>query len=177
MNTLQLLNIVNQDPILKPQFLGVFASDELPDKLLSKPCALIANTDPSGKRGEHWVTFFVSKEGIVEYFDSFGFAPYIDSFKTFIDRECTEGIFNAKRLQSATSSVCGLYCVYFLVHRVRQVKMKQVLSKFDAQDYCFNDSIVCQFVNEHFNVSTSDVCNFSCKRTQSCKSLCTLKVK
>lgn len=174
MNSLQLLNIVNQDPHLKEQFLGIFASDQLPEKITSKPCALIVNTDPSDQPGQHWVAIYVSKEGSLEYFDSFGFYPFIDSFKTFINNNCSDGSFNAKRLQSETSMVCGLYCIYFLVHRARNISLKQILSKFDAKDYCSNDTIVCQFVNKYFNVKTN-VCDFS--RNQSCKSLSVLKGK
>ena len=47
-----------QAPVTSSCFLGVFASNELPSKILSYPSGLIANTDTNNKPGQHWVAMF-----------------------------------------------------------------------------------------------------------------------
>src|SRR6266404_1453282 len=91
---------------LKPVFDGVFASDKL-QKPQQFPCCSIVNTDDSSRQGEHWVAFNMPEPTTVEYFDSYGFTPYI--YPPFLDyinnilraRQIT---FNEKSVQSKDSS-------------------------------------------------------------------------
>ena len=55
-------------------FKDVYASDKLPRIPKQKTLALIANTDPSHKPGQHWVAVFFNKT-TVYYFDSYGRSP------------------------------------------------------------------------------------------------------
>jgi len=62
------------------RWLGVFARDELPDytALLyhkERPFALVLNSDPRDKPGQHWLALFAPKNGPIELFDSFGQLP------------------------------------------------------------------------------------------------------
>ncbi|KAF2880316.1 hypothetical protein ILUMI_25858 [Ignelater luminosus] len=58
----------------------VCASDQLPTKI-SKPCTVIANTDPSFRPGQHWNAFFIDENGYGEYFDSSGRPPKGNHYK------------------------------------------------------------------------------------------------
>lgn len=120
MNTYEIEKTVERDKCLSRYFLGVFASDMLP-QISEKPACFIANTDPSGAPGEHWVAMFFDKN--VEYFDSYGLQP-IDAFNIYkpnwINQYC---------LQELDSTVCGEYCIYFLQYRVRGFAPDVIIDK------------------------------------------------
>ena len=99
-----------------PSFIGVFASDKIPQVINQFPASFVVNTDPSDKPGEHWVAFHVPKEDVLEFFDSYGQHPSKYGFQDFIRRFSTV-IWNAVTIQSPTSNVCGQYCIYFLLKR------------------------------------------------------------
>lgn len=94
------------------RWLGVFARDELPDlKQERRPFALVLNTDPRSKPGQHWLAIFASLNGPIELFDSFGLSPssyglaYLSPTHSRI------------QLQSPFSAYCGHYCIYFIYKR------------------------------------------------------------
>jgi hypothetical protein len=62
-------------------FAGVFAADQLPNKLIEKPVSMVVNTHKSNMPGEHWVAIYVNENGFGEYFDSFGMAPYVNEIE------------------------------------------------------------------------------------------------
>lgn len=99
----------------------MFAADQLPSNL-TFPCGFIVNTDPYDKKGSHWCAFFFPNSNTVEYFDSYGkpinyynsyFPKYVSDFPTIIT--------NSKQLQSDNSVLCGMYCLFFLLHRLNGV--------------------------------------------------------
>ena len=160
MDGLQLERCMNSDRYTFPIFEGVFPADMLPkQKLKNRPCGLIANTDPSDKPGEHWVAFYIDMDGNVEYFDSYGFKPKLKLFQNFIKVNSDgEGfIWNAVQLQGPFSSVCGQYCLFYLLHRSRNWKMQEI-SGFFTKDKNHNDFLVNAFISDHFdlNIKISD---------------------
>ena len=54
LTTSQIQEVLTKDSIASIEFLGVFASDNLPD-IINFPASIIANTDQSSGPGEHWV--------------------------------------------------------------------------------------------------------------------------
>ena len=58
------------------QYGGIYPSNGLPKYRLKRPGFIIANTDPYGKPGRHWVAFYFPRRGPAEFFDSTGSAPY-----------------------------------------------------------------------------------------------------
>ena len=92
MNTNQIKYALEQDPFTRKMFFGVFPSDKLPRTLEKYPCGFVANTDPSGKPGTHWVSFYFPSEEEGELFDSYGHPPsfYRDSFGDFLNN-CEKG--------------------------------------------------------------------------------------
>lgn len=130
-----------------PQFIGVFASDVLPNPLLvpPPPIALVVNTDPSSKPGKHWVCIFVSKHGYGEYFDSYALPPLIPSIVHFLYSYCgSNWNYNTRRLQGDRSSTCGHYVTAYLSYRCSNISPFFFLSKFKISNFDFNDRLIAK---------------------------------
>ena len=68
MNTLQILNILKNDPFTKSVFTDVLPSDLLPNQIQKKPRGFILNADSSNGRGTHWIAIYftwMEKENFV----------------------------------------------------------------------------------------------------------------
>ena len=102
-------SLLKKDPVTRRCFIHVLAADQLPNKL--KVGLYILNTDPIDSPGQHWTVFYKPNRGPVEFFDSFGHPPQ------YYHRHWKAKIYNRKQLQAPNSTVCGLYCVYFALHR------------------------------------------------------------
>jgi len=107
--------------------LGVFPADRLPSvqniqSALANAgncCCFIANTDPKGQPGKHWVLFIATlmDRGRIqlEYFDSYGLPMPMHA--DLYDACCRNGYLrlvnecNTVCLQDVGSSVCGYYCL------------------------------------------------------------------
>lgn len=135
------------DPVTRKVFTGVFASDLLPKHLSYLPAALVCNTDPSDEPGEHWVAIYVDGNGHGEYFDSYGLPPLQNSIIKFLNECAVNWTYNSKRLQGLFSSVCGYYCIYYLLYRCRGYSLNSIVNDFDV-DYLYNDLSVKMFVRQ-----------------------------
>jgi hypothetical protein len=113
MDTIQLTSIL-QEALKNSRcyFGGVFPRDKLPKKFEEYPVALVVNTDPSYKSGEHWVALYINSENDYEYFDSFGLLPL-----TYELQMPNATVVNKNTIQSLSSMTCGHFCVFYLVHR------------------------------------------------------------
>ena len=62
----------------------MFARDELPDLMhMQQPFALVFNTDPHDKPGQHWLAIYGPSDGPLKFFfDSFGMPPSYYGFST-----------------------------------------------------------------------------------------------
>ena len=63
MNTLQILNILKNDPFTKSVFTDVLPSDRLPNQIQKKPRGFILNVDPSNGPGTHWIAIYFTADG------------------------------------------------------------------------------------------------------------------
>lgn len=147
MNTDQLEKIISNDKIANAKFCGVFAENNLPKHLETFPCGFIANTDPEFKPGQHWVAFYFSSMEHGEFFDSYGQPPqfYSNRYLQFLIKNSRRWICNDKKLQGAFTSVCGEYCIFYLLHRARGMKMSTINNLFSS-DKEHNDHLVYEFV-------------------------------
>ena len=164
MNTSQIQCCIDCSSTLKKSTLGVFAADQLPVNL-NFPCGFICNTDEYSKEGMHWCSFYFPNSTTVEYFDSHGkpinyfndyFPLYVSTFPSIIS--------NSKQLQSLHSNVCGMYCLYFLLHRLNGVSYHNFVNMF-SNVYEYNDSFVYNNVS---NVFVECIQN-TCVNNQTCK--------
>ena len=118
-------------------------------------CEEYSNKAPDTHPGLHWVALFVTDNSI-EYFDSYGRDPP-NALHRWGKKK--QWITNPIPLQSPLISVCGQYCLYYLLHRTRGIDMIDLLMDFDA-DVDRNDKLVYDFVAEiynckcHFSIST-----------------------
>ena len=62
-----------------------------------------------------------------------------------MNRNAVEWEHNKIQLQSAFSTVCGQYCIYFLYHSCRKRSMSTIVNSF-VNDKLRNDQLVYDFV-------------------------------
>lgn len=138
MNTFQLMEIIKDIP----GFLGVYPCDLLPRDVTARTLhtGLIINTDPHNMPGQHWVAVYLDK-GKGEFFDSFGREPQRE-IQQLLERCCPAGwAYSPHSIQSMVSSVCGNYCLMFLIFRLLNLTYPDFISIF-SRDVNLNDFIV-----------------------------------
>lgn len=141
MNTSQLKSILGDIA----QFGGVFAADDI--KFTTLPCFIIVNTDVKGQPGTHWVCMKLDKNQC-EFFDSLGRAPYFyhDHWHTLLLKIGGTYLYNNQRVQGHMSTVCGHYCIFYILQHLCGASFQSILNKFDKVNYKYNDAFVLQFV-------------------------------
>lgn len=161
MNTFEIKRALERNPFTKKIFRGVFAADELPERIDTFPCGFVANTDPSTEPGTHWITYYFPSPEKGEFFDSYGFPPEHYDLNVYpID------VINSRKLQSSWSEVCGQYCIFYLYHRSRGMSMNKIVNLF-SDNVNVNDCNVACYVKKHFTIDNQPVCGLN----QCCKAL------
>ena len=151
MDSMQLTHVLRSDRFTRPYFQGVFPSDCLRHLIPKLPCAVVVNTDPSHRPGAHWVAIFISKNGVGDYFDSYGLPPSATpDIEKFLNRHCVQHQSNNVSLQGLFSTVCGQYTVFFLLHRCRGIEITQITGWFTRQPR-MNDEMVNDFITRRFS--------------------------
>ena len=112
-----------------PRFSGVFCPEELPE-LEKRPVGMIINLDKCGGEGTHWVTYWINKDGSGEFFDSFGRPPNNRIIKNYISKTCKELTYSQTTLQHADAETCGMYCIFYLKHKLQNKSMNDILQHF-----------------------------------------------
>ena len=119
--------------------------DGLPKKIDALPIAFVCNTDDGDEPGEHWIALYLSSDGRGEYFCSYGLPPRHATFRTFLNKHCSEWTHNSKRLQSPLSNVCGQYCVTYIMFRCNGSPMRTFVNAFRT-DLVANDCRVFDWI-------------------------------
>jgi len=152
MNNEEIEKALRSDPAVDKTFIGVFSADTLP---IPKefPGGYIANTEPSHMSGQHWVAFYCN-DNTVECWDSFGRNPaeYSEHLATWINDEYK--IVQIESVQSDDSTVCGQYCMFFILLRAYNFSYEDIMSAFTS-DTVINDKFVCKFINKYFKLKTT----------------------
>lgn len=148
MNTSQILRALKYHPATRDKFIGVFAANQLPT-IVKKPCCFVVNTDVDTGPGQHWVAFYFDVD-VADYFDSYGLPPAL--FEKYLKLNATYLNISNVQLQGFMSSVCGQYCIYFLLYRCLEVPMERIV-KMSTNKF-INDAFVCEFVNVQCNIHT-----------------------
>ena len=146
MNTSQLIKCLESDDYIKPLFQGVYAVDRLPLFIEKRPSLYVVNSDLASNFGKHWLCIYFKNdhEFSCVFFDSLGKNPscYNKFLTDFLDRNCKYVHYNAQRLQSDTSSVCGHYVLYFSYFKARNIPAECIWSREnfglnpDVNDLC-----------------------------------------
>lgn len=155
MNTKQLECAILSDVNMKNTVIGVFSADRLPPR---RPIPFIANTDPATAPGRHCVAFCIDQQNVVESFDSYAKQPreLSNEFQFFVS-QFEKNVINQKRLQSSLTTVCGQYCLFYLMCRCRGFSMEQIQQTFH-RDLLSNDEFVYDFINDRFACSVRQTC-------------------
>jgi hypothetical protein len=141
MNTIEILEKIKNDKILKNIFIGVFPANKVPQiKVL--PSALILNLDTSDLPGSHWIALYFSENGKCDYFDSYGRQPP-GIILSYISRNCHSYIYNNACVQELWTISCGQMCLYFLIWRVRGITFRSIVKSIMSDDFVkgFIDSL------------------------------------
>ena len=153
----------------RARFLGVFPRDMIPDTTDCGNCFYIANTDPSGAPGEHWVAFYV-ENGEREFFDSYGQSPTVYGFDGTARRVLTHPV------QALDSCACGHHCIHYVVSRSHGMSAHCVLSRYAGNTLRQNDSYVHHFVLRLLRqANTVHVHSVPCRQGCCMRQLCTVK--
>jgi hypothetical protein len=166
MNTSQLQCCIDCDPLLSKHVLGVFAADRLPRMSVQYPRGFIANTDDHVKSGTHWCAFYIpAASSVVEFFDTYGQRPnqYNKHFIEYLSR-FSKVVFKDRQLQSDTSNVCGLYCLFYLSQRLQGISFNAFINIFS--DYTHENDA---FVHRNMTNLYSQCVENSCIYNQTCK--------
>ena len=148
MNTFQLAQVLTKDPVTKESFAGVYACNQLSSIEINEcPKSSVVNTDPMELSGTHCIAIYFNEQMKGEFFDSYGKHPihYNKYFLDFMNRNDVQWEHNKIQLQSAFSSVCGEYCIYFLYPRCRKRSMSSIVNSF-VNEKLRNDQLVYDFV-------------------------------
>ena len=127
-----------EDPLLNPYFVGVLAADRVPPLSKQGPHALIVNTDPAGKPGEHWLACII-RWGCCEVFDSF--ALPLRHYPTLqpLWQRWSKLVTSNKPLQALDTFTCGHYATLFLKARARNESFEDFLAPWSAHNFVLND--------------------------------------
>lgn len=148
MDTSQIMCILNSDPILSKTAEGVFPADKLPKYI--NYGGFIANSDVSYKPGKHWCAFYFDGRGYAEFFDSYGKPPqyYNSHFVSCLQDNSIVQTYNAIKLQNNDSNVCAQFSLFFLIHRVRGMSLKDIVETLQRIDR--TDQYVYDYVSRTF---------------------------
>ena len=107
---------------LSPHFIGCFSENDLVKLKVCYPCFFIVNIDSSEKKGSHWLAVGLTDKN-VEIFDPLGFEIFkwksvpCNLLKFLHDHSIKKKLLISPCLQSDTSVICGLYCIFYIFYR------------------------------------------------------------
>ena len=149
MDNRQIEQVLFRDKITKPYFVGCFSADKMPLKAFFPYC-FVANTLPSYSTEPlgHWVSFFVLSPSVVYYFDSLAQNP-VSYMKKFL-KNFKYVVFNEHAFQSAVSSICGYYAIYFLVNICRKDRFSNICK--ELENIKIPDLYIYHFVSHRYKL-------------------------
>ena len=156
--------MIDCDPLLRKNVLGVYAADRLPRNVPSYPYGLIANTDIHTKPGKHWCAIFNDGQGHAQFFDSYGRSPRLNSdyFERWIRVNAKTVTINKAQIQSDDSRLCGLYCIFVLRQMIMRITMDDIVNSFDIRNTRANDAYVFDIMTRLYAGCLGRDCGQTC---------------
>ena len=149
MNAGSLIALLQNDQYSRESFKGIVWSDSKVE-LKSFPASLIFNTDKYKGPGIHWCAAYFSDPQNCEYFDPFGFPPFISGsydFSNILAQNSRTVRYNGFSVQAPEASTCGHHCAFFILLRSRNNSMKDILQNFYTHNSALNDDRVKSFID------------------------------
>jgi hypothetical protein len=155
MNSQQLYNVLKQEIFSKKNFGEILAINEIPNKISYFPTWLIINNESSYELGGHWIALYFKNEKMpADFFDSFAkeAITYNDKITKLLFTH--HNIFQSidKPIQAKNSNTCGLFVLYFLIHRMRGKPFEKIIHNFSTNNLAQNDKIVKDFIFTNYIV-------------------------
>lgn len=164
MDTIQINKNMSENKQTKKYYKGCFPADRIPNKV-KRPALIVVNTANHNHPGEHWCAFYLPKKGKPEFFDSIGRKPNNEHFLKFLAKQGNSYIFNSQRLQGSFTSVCGQYCLVYLLCRSKRISKKAFLKLF-GNNLSANDQKIEKLYKKNFvvqQVGANSVCVQTCQ--------------
>ena len=148
MNSTELLKILQCDRYTNLLNPAVKPLNHFLDEPLSSPSLTIVNLDSCDKPGSHWVAVYVPMNGRTEYFDSYANEPN-KKFLFKLQQLKNEIIYSLIPVQGL-STVCGQYCLLFLLIRSRGFVFHDIISTFLLSEFSAERDSIANFMINHF---------------------------
>lgn len=151
MNSYQLRDILWADKHTSKFCPSVKPLNHYIDSVIVRPSITILNYDPCDKPGSHWVCVYVSIDGNIEFFDSYGMESMNKALQEKLLGADKMLIHNRIQLQGF-STVCGQYCLAYALLRTRGYTMHEIVDIFQMTDSIIErDNIVNMLINEMYS--------------------------
>ena len=100
----------------------------------------IYNLEPSYMGGSHWVATYV-KNGIINYFDSFGMPPF-QEIVNHAKRKNMTLLHQSDQIQNLLTTTCGYFCLYFLNEMSKGRSYYDLLKVFNIHNTMKNEKYI-----------------------------------
>ena len=100
----------------------------------------IYNLEPSYMNGSHWVATYV-KNGIVNYFDSFGMPPF-QEIVDHVKKKKLILLHQNNQIQNINTTTCRYFCLYFLNEMCKGRSYYDLLGVFNIHDTIKNEKYI-----------------------------------
>ena len=111
-----------------------------------KQALFIYNLEPSYMSGSHWVATYV-KNGIINYFDSFGMPPF-QEIVNHAKRKNTTLLHQSDQIQNLLTTTCGYFCLYFLNEMNKGRSYYDLLKVFNSHNTMENE----KYIENYFKI-------------------------
>ena len=131
-----------------PHYLGCYSDDEIAKLVLKPPCYLIVNIDKSSQPGTHWIALGIFSN-LIEVFDPLGFDIFSwpslpHGLLSFLHKiSFRKRVKVIPRVQSKKSTLCGLFCVFYIMLRSK-FSLSSIIGYFSSA-LVSNDRILIRF--------------------------------
>ena len=105
-----------------------------------KQALFIYNLEPSYMSGSHWVGTYV-KNGIINYFDSFGMPPF-QEIVNHAKRKNMTLLHQSDQIQNLMTTTCGFFCLYFLNEMSKGRSYYDLLKVFNSHNTMENEKFI-----------------------------------
>ena len=111
-----------------------------------KQALFIYNLEPSYMSGSHWVATYV-KNGIINYFDSFGMPPF-QEIVNHAKRKNMTLFHQSDQIQNLMTTTCGYFCLYFLNEMSKGRSYYDLLKVFNSHNIMENE----KYIENYFKI-------------------------
>lgn len=126
---------------------NVYAANRLPIHVQT-PAYLISNLDPDTQPGSHWIAIHIDSHGVGEYFDTYGRSP-TGYHRMFLNRNSKQWNFSNHRIQNEWTSVCGEYCLMYLLYKFNKQRLMEFTNQFSSNTLN-NDMLLYMMFKSYF---------------------------